>query len=205
MIDDVSLTIGRGEFVAIMGPSGSGKSTLLNLLSCLDRADRGTIAIDGEDVGFASSDALAHIRNRKIGFVFQSFNLLPRSTVIDNVGLPLVYRGVAKAARVRAAAASLERLEMVAFAGRYPSQLSGGQKQRVAIARAVIGDPDVLMADEPTGALDSVASLDILKSFRGLADEGTAIVMVTHDHDAASHADRIVRMIDGRVASEVTE
>jgi putative ABC transport system ATP-binding protein len=195
----VDLDIRRGEFVAIMGPSGSGKSTLMNVLGCLDVPDGGTYRIAGTEVGTLSDDALAAIRNKRVGFVFQTFNLLPRLNALENVELPLVYaRHDGHNRRARA----LDALALVGLGDRTrhrPSEMSGGQQQRVAIARALLTDPDLVLADEPTGNLDSRSSAEILAIFQRLNDEGRTVVMVTHESDVAGHCKRIVRMRDGIV------
>jgi putative ABC transport system ATP-binding protein len=198
----VSFTIEPGEFVAIMGPSGSGKSTLMNVLGCLDRATSGTYLLDGVDVSQLGDNELAQIRLKKLGFVFQGFNLLARTDAIKNVALPLFYAGVP--ARERNAAA-LERLAEVGLADRAkhkPNELSGGQQQRVAIARALVNNPAVLLADEPTGNLDSKTSAEILSLFKELNASGRTIIMVTHDEGVASHAKRVLRTLDGLVVSD---
>jgi putative ABC transport system ATP-binding protein len=201
-LDEVSLEIEQGEFVAVVGPSGSGKSTFLNVLGCLDRPTGGTYRLDGVDVGRLHHDALAAIRNRSIGFVFQSFNLLPRTSAIENVELPLVYRGLARRERRRRAGAMLEKLDLTDRASHLPGELSGGQQQRVAIARAIVTEPRALLADEPTGALDSRTGRDILALFRRLNSEGITIILVTHEAEVAASADRVITFRDGRMVAD---
>lgn len=199
----VTMTIDEGEFVAIMGPSGSGKSTFMNLLGCLDTASAGSYLLAGEEVGGMSSDELAALRSRRIGFVFQQFNLLPRTTALDNAMLPLLYGQLNKAARY---ARARERLELVGLGNRLdhtPAQLSGGQQQRVAIARALVNDPVLLLADEPTGALDSRTSLEVMALFQALNQQGQTVVMVTHEPEVARFASRIVSFRDGRLLEDV--
>jgi putative ABC transport system ATP-binding protein len=200
----VSLEIARGEFVALMGASGSGKSTLMNILGCLDRSTTGRYFLDGEDVSSLSRDQLADVRNRKLGFVFQSFNLLARTSALENVELPLLYSADRLSnAQLRARAERV--LEAVGLQGRgdhHPSQLSGGQQQRVAIARALINDPEVLLADEPTGNLDSRTSVEVMEIFQSLNENGITIIMVTHEADIAAYARRNVVMRDGRILSD---
>jgi putative ABC transport system ATP-binding protein len=201
----VDLAIARNEYVAIMGPSGSGKSTLMNLIGCLDTPSAGEYWLNGTQVSRMSDDALAHVRNREIGFVFQTFNLLPRSTALQNVELPLVYAGVGAAERRRRAAEALERVQLGSRLTHRPNELSGGQRQRVAIARALVNNPAILLADEPTGNLDSQTSEEIMRVFAGLADQGQTVVMVTHEPDIAAHARRVVVLRDGLIASDETQ
>ncbi len=198
----VTFTIRRGEYVAIMGPSGSGKSTLMNLLGCLDRPTRGQYFLDGTDVSTLGDDALALIRLKKLGFVFQGFNLLPRTSAMKNVALPLFYAGIGSRARNGMAATQLREVGLGDRMDHKPSELSGGQQQRVAIARALVNDPAVVLADEPTGNLDSQTSEEIMGLFHQLNDGGRTIIMVTHDEDVASHAKRIIRVRDGRIVDD---
>ncbi|MDE2071392.1 MAG: ABC transporter ATP-binding protein [Patescibacteria group bacterium] len=198
----VTFTIERGEYVAIMGPSGSGKSTLMNVLGCLDRATTGTYLLDGIDVSGLDDNALAQIRLKKLGFIFQGFNLLARTDAIKNVALPLFYAGVPPRERTQAAIKQLEAVGLGDRGKHKPSELSGGQQQRVAIARALVNDPAVLLADEPTGNLDSKTSVEILALFERLNAEGRTIIMVTHDENVASHAKRVLRMLDGLLVSD---
>ncbi|WP_372620125.1 ABC transporter ATP-binding protein [Falsiroseomonas sp.] len=201
----VTLAIGPGAFVAAMGPSGSGKSTFLNLIGCLDRPTRGTYRLMGEDTGTLSADRLAELRSRRLGFVFQSFNLLPRVDALGNVELPMVYRGVSRRARRDRAAEALELVGLGERLHHRPTQLSGGQQQRVAIARALVNGPDLLLADEPTGALDSRTGLEIMALFQELNRAGVAVLMVTHDAEVAAFASRTLRFRDGRLVGDTRQ
>ncbi|HYD53905.1 MAG TPA: ABC transporter ATP-binding protein, partial [Gemmatimonadaceae bacterium] len=194
--------IGRNEYVAIMGPSGSGKSTLMNILGCLDTPSAGEYWLNGTQVSKMSDDQLARIRNKEIGFVFQTFNLLPRATALHNVELPLVYAGMSADDRKRRAKEALERVQLDGRMLHKPNELSGGQRQRVAIARALVNRPSILLADEPTGNLDSTTSEEIMRVFEELADQGQTVIMVTHEPDIASHARRVVVIRDGLIASD---
>jgi putative ABC transport system ATP-binding protein len=199
---DVSLTIARGEFVAIMGASGSGKSTLMNIVGCLDRPTAGSYRLDGVEMASQSREELANLRNRTLGFVFQSFNLLTRTTALENVELPLIYGGVRARDRRRLARQALERVGLGDRVHHHPNQLSGGQQQRVAIARALVGSPKLVLADEPTGNLDSAASTEMMALLRGLRDDGITLVLVTHEPDIASYAERVIVFRDGQVCSD---
>ncbi|PJJ47930.1 ABC transporter ATP-binding protein [Hymenobacter chitinivorans] len=199
----VTITIQRGEYVAFMGPSGSGKSTLMNIVGCLDTPTRGTYILNGKNVSSMSDNQLADVRNKEIGFIFQSFNLLPRATSLDNVALPLIYAGYSKSDREEKAMMALKSVGLDTRAKHKPNELSGGQRQRVAIARALVNDPSVLLADEPTGALDSKTSHEIMDLFEALYAKGNTIIMVTHEEDIANFAHRIVRLRDGQVESDV--
>ncbi|MFM8772223.1 MAG: ABC transporter ATP-binding protein [Candidatus Kapaibacterium sp.] len=199
---DVSLTIGTNEYVAIMGPSGSGKSTLMNMLGCLDTPSSGTYLFNGENVREMTDDDLAEIRNREIGFVFQTFNLLPRATALQNVELPLVYSGVSKTERNDRATNALEKVNLADRMTHRPKELSGGQRQRVAIARAIVTAPSIILADEPTGNLDTKTGHDIMALFRSLWEAGNTVILVTHEEDVARHAKRSIRLRDGRIESD---
>lgn len=199
VLKNISLDINKGEFVAIMGPSGSGKSTLLNILGCLDSADSGEYLLDGDPIIAATDDELASLRNRFLGFVFQSFNLIPRIDAERNVELPMIYAGVNQEIRKKRAQAALNIVGLQDRAHHIPAHLSGGQQQRVAIARALVNDPEIIIADEPTGALDTKTSHEIMKIFQQLQSSGKTIVMVTHEKDIASYAQRIIRLRDGKV------
>lgn len=200
---DVSLTIGRNEYIAIMGPSGSGKSTLMNMLGCLDTPSSGTYLFNGDSVSEMSDDDLAEIRNREIGFVFQTFNLLPRATALQNVELPLVYAGISTQARHDKAEQALHRVGLADRMDHRPNELSGGQRQRVAIARALVTSPSIILADEPTGNLDSKTGQDIMALFNELWQAGNTVILVTHEEDIARHAHRIVRLRDGLIESDL--
>ena len=199
----VSISISKGEYVAFMGPSGSGKSTLMNLIGCLDSPSSGKYVLNGKDVSHMTEDELAEIRNKEIGFVFQTFNLLPRSSALENVALPLVYAGLSKREREEVALQSLTSVGLGERATHRPNELSGGQRQRVAIARALVNNPSIILADEPTGNLDSQTSYEIMDLFHQLHEKGNTIIMVTHEEDIAQYAHRIVRLRDGLVESDV--
>ncbi|NLH72210.1 MAG: ABC transporter ATP-binding protein [Verrucomicrobia bacterium] len=201
-LEEVSLTIDRGEYVAIMGPSGSGKSTLMNLLGCLDTPTSGVYELNGLNVSEMDDNQLAEVRNREIGFVFQTFNLLPRATALRNVELPLIYAGLAAEERRQRALEALERVGLGGRVNHKPMELSGGQGQRVAIARALVNRPSILLADEPTGNLDSKTGMEIMAIFNDLAATGHTIILVTHEEDIAHCARRIIRLRDGRIASD---
>ena len=199
----VSIEIARGEYVAIMGPSGSGKSTLMNLIGCLDTPSRGSYLLNEKEVAAMNDDELARIRNKEIGFVFQTFNLLPRATALHNVELPLIYAGLSARERQERARQALEKVELTARASHRPNELSGGQRQRVAIARALVNDPSILLADEPTGNLDSKTGTEIMALFERLHAGGNTIVLVTHEPDIAAYAHRVISIRDGQVEKDV--
>ena len=201
-LDGVSLFIGQGEFVAITGPSGSGKSTLMNILGCLDRPTSGSYQLDGAEVATLNDDQLALTRNKKIGFVFQNFNLLPRISALHNIALPLVYAGVAEKERLSRSLTVLAKVGLAERRDHRPNELSGGQRQRIAIARALVNDPAILIADEPTGNLDTKSSLEIMDIFCDLHKQGRTILMVTHEPDIAAYAERVVHVRDGRILKD---
>ncbi len=198
----MDVEIRKGEYVAIMGPSGSGKSTLMNLIGCLDSPSSGLYYLNGNLVSDMDDDELARIRNKEIGFVFQTFNLLARATALHNVELPLIYAGLSAKQRTEKAKGALRAVDLEQRMLHKPSELSGGQRQRVAIARALVNDPSILLADEPTGALDTATGIEIMALFQRLADQGNTIVLVTHEHDIAMHANRIIHVRDGKVESD---
>jgi len=201
-LKSVTISVNKGEYVAFMGPSGSGKSTLMNIIGCLDTPTTGRYILNNKDVSDMTENELAEIRNKEIGFVFQTFNLLPRMSSLDNVALPLIYAGLSKADRTEKAMLSLKNVGLENRAGHKPNELSGGQRQRVAIARALVNDPSILLADEPTGNLDSKTSYEIMDLFDQLYSKGNTIVMVTHEEDIAHYAHRVVRLRDGLVESD---
>lgn len=201
-LDGVSLQIFENEYVAIMGPSGSGKSTLMNILGCLDTPTSGTYVLNNTDVSALEDDELAEIRNKEIGFVFQTFNLLPRYSALENVMLPLIYAGIAKPERLKLSEAALEKVSLTDRMSHRPNELSGGQRQRVAVARALVNDPSIILADEPTGNLDSKTSIDIMNLFEDIYSQGNTIIVVTHEESIALHARRIIRLRDGLIESD---
>ncbi|NMB37181.1 MAG: ABC transporter ATP-binding protein [Bacteroidales bacterium] len=203
-LDGVDLTITKNEYVAIMGPSGSGKSTLMNILGCLDVPSEGRYSLNGQSISGMDDDDLADIRNREIGFVFQSFNLLPRHTALENVALPLVYAGVPRKEREQRARKALSAVGLEDRMDHKPNELSGGQRQRVALARALVTRPSIILADEPTGNLDTTTSEDVMQLFGEIHKQGNTIILVTHEEDIARHAHRIVRMKDGKIGSDTS-
>ena len=201
----LSINIEKGEYCAIMGPSGSGKSTLMNLIGCLDTPSKGSYLLNGKEVAEMNDDELARIRNEEIGFVFQTFNLLPRATALHNVELPLVYAGVSGRDRQERARQALAKVELTERASHKPNELSGGQRQRVAIARALVNNPSILLADEPTGNLDSKTGVEIMAVFKRLHDAGNTIILVTHEPDIAAYAHRVIHIRDGQVEKDVKQ
>ncbi len=201
-LDGVDLVINRNEYVAIMGPSGSGKSTMMNILGCLDSPTSGQYVLNGTDVSSMQDTELAEVRNKEIGFIFQSFNLLPRYSALENVALPLIYSGETRAAREERAERALQSVDLTDRMHHKPNELSGGQRQRVAVARALVNNPSMILADEPTGNLDSKTSIDIMKLFEKIHNNGNTIIVVTHEEDIARHAHRIIRLRDGKVESD---
>ena len=201
-LDDVSFTVEQGEFVAIIGQSGSGKSTLMNMLGCLDVPTSGTHILNGQDVSNLTDDDLSDIRNREIGFIFQGFNLIAGLTALENVELPLIYRGVPKKERIRLSEIALEKVGLKARMDHKPSEMSGGQQQRVAIARAIAQAPPVILADEPTGNLDSGSTKEIMEILKGLHAEGRTVILITHDNEIAERAKRIIRIMDGKIVDD---
>ncbi len=204
VLKDINLDVNKGDYIAIMGPSGSGKSTLMNIIGCLDVPTEGTYLLGGEDVSKLNDEKMALLRNKKIGFVFQTFNLLPKQTACENVMLPLIFAGVPRKERRRKAVMALEKVGLGDRVDFYPTQLSGGQMQRVAIARAIVTEPELLLADEPTGALDTASGIQIMEIFRELHEEGKTIIMITHDSDVAKNADIIMNIRDGKLGFEGT-
>jgi putative ABC transport system ATP-binding protein len=202
VLKGIDLDIKKGEYVAIMGPSGSGKSTLMNLLGCLDTPTSGTYVLNGKDVRQMSEDELAEIRNTEIGFVFQTFNLLPRTTALENVALPMIYAGASKKVRSERASEVLTDVGLADRMDHKPNQLSGGQRQRVAVGRALVNKPSIILADEPTGNLDSKTSLEIMELFDEIHANGNTVIMVTHEEDVAAHAKRIIRLTDGMIDTD---
>ncbi|WP_177761061.1 ABC transporter ATP-binding protein [Flavobacterium sp. I3-2] len=202
VLKGVNLEIQKGEYVALMGPSGSGKSTLMNILGCLDTPTSGHYTLNGKDVSKMDEKSLAEVRNKEIGFVFQTFNLIPRTTALDNVALPMIYAGKSKSERNKRAAEVLEQVGLADRMDHHPNQLSGGQRQRVAVARALVNHPSIILADEPTGNLDSKTSIEIMALFNEIHAKGNTVILVTHEEDIAAHAHRIIRLRDGVVESD---
>ncbi|CAM2992999.1 putative ABC transport system ATP-binding protein [Flavobacterium succinicans] len=205
VLKGIDLEINKGEYVALMGPSGSGKSTLMNLLGCLDTPTSGTYILNGKDVSKMKDDELAEIRNKEIGFVFQTFNLLPRTTALDNVALPMIYAGHSKTERTTRATEVLNQVNLGDRMDHQPNQLSGGQRQRVAIARALVNKPSIILADEPTGNLDSKTSVEIMKLFGDIHAQGNTVILVTHEEDIAAYAHRVIRLRDGLIETDTTK
>ena len=205
VLKGIDLDIFKNQYVALMGPSGSGKSTLMNLLGCLDTPTAGSYELNGNDVSVMGDNELAEIRNHEIGFVFQTFNLLPRSTALENVALPLVYAGLGKEEREARAAEVLSQVGLADRMDHRPNQLSGGQRQRVAVARALVNNPALILADEPTGNLDSKTSIEIMKLFDDIQAAGNTVVLVTHEEDIAQHAKRVIRLVDGQIDSDISK
>lgn len=205
VLKGIDLEINKGEYVALMGPSGSGKSTLMNLLGCLDTPTSGTYILNGKDVSHMQDDELAEIRNKEIGFVFQTFNLLPRTTALDNVALPMIYAGYSKSERHARAKEVLTQVGLSDRMDHHSNQLSGGQRQRVAVARALVNSPSIILADEPTGNLDSKTSLEIMTLFDEIHANGNTVILVTHEEEIAEHAHRVIRLRDGLVESDITK
>ena len=205
VLKGIELQINKGEYVALMGPSGSGKSTLMNLLGCLDTPTSGSYILNGKDVSQMKDDELAEIRNKEIGFVFQTFNLLPRTTALDNVALPMIYAGYSKSERNERATEVLKQVNLADRMDHQPNQLSGGQRQRVAVARALVNKPSIILADEPTGNLDSKTSVEIMKLFGDIHASGNTVILVTHEEEIAAYANRVIRLRDGLIESDTSK
>ncbi len=205
VLKGIDLQINKGEYVALMGPSGSGKSTLMNLLGCLDTPTSGTYILNGKDVSQMQDNELAEIRNKEIGFVFQTFNLLPRTTALDNVALPMIYAGYSKSERYKRATEVLQQVNLSDRMDHQPNQLSGGQRQRVAVARALVNKPSIILADEPTGNLDSKTSIEIMKLFGDIHARGNTVILVTHEEEIAAYANRVIRLRDGVIESDTSK
>ena len=205
VLKGIDLEIKKGEYVALMGPSGSGKSTLMNLLGCLDTPTSGSYVLNGKDVSQMKDDELAEIRNKEIGFVFQTFNLMPRTTALDNVALPMVYAGFSKSERIERATEVLKQVGLDDRMDHKPNQLSGGQRQRVAVARALVNKPSIILADEPTGNLDSKTSVEIMKLFGDIHASGNTVILVTHEEEIAAYANRVIRLRDGLIESDTSK